>query len=65
MKIKCLKSDNDIEYTDSKFIKLCKYHGIKRHFTIHKTPQQKGVAEMMNIIIVENARCFQAECRVC
>ncbi|RVW84629.1 hypothetical protein CK203_044653 [Vitis vinifera] len=37
-KIKCLKLDNGIEYTDSKFTELCEQHGIKRHFTICKTP---------------------------
>ena len=38
-KIKCLGSDNSIEHIDSRFIELCKEHGIKRHFTIQKTPQ--------------------------
>ena len=37
-KIKCLKLDNGTEYTDSKFTELCEQHGIKRHFTICKTP---------------------------
>ncbi|KAL6316840.1 hypothetical protein AAG906_022510 [Vitis piasezkii] len=38
-KIKCLRSDNGTEYTDSKFTKLCEQHEIKRHFTVPKTPQ--------------------------
>ena len=37
-KIKCLKLDNGTEYTDSKFTELCEQHGIKRHFTVSKTP---------------------------
>ena len=37
-KIKCLKSNNGTEYTDSKFTELCEQHGIKRHFTVCKTP---------------------------
>ena len=36
--IKCLRSDNGIEYTDSRFTKLCKEHGIKRPFIVQKTP---------------------------
>ncbi|KAE8699066.1 hypothetical protein F3Y22_tig00110597pilonHSYRG01396 [Hibiscus syriacus] len=47
-KIKCLRSDNGTEYTDSQFLNFCKEHGIKRHFTVRKTPQQNGVAERMN-----------------
>ena len=52
-KIKCLKSNNGTEYTDSKFTELCEHHGIKRHFTISKTPQQNGVAERMNRTIAK------------
>ena len=37
-KIKCLRSDNGTEYTNSRFIELCKEHGIKRHFIVRKTP---------------------------
>ncbi|KAE8685445.1 hypothetical protein F3Y22_tig00111098pilonHSYRG00167 [Hibiscus syriacus] len=47
-KIKCLRSDNGTEYTDSQFLQFCKEHGIQRHFTVRKTPQQNGVAERMN-----------------
>ena len=36
-KIKCLRSDNGTEYTDSKFTELCEQYGIKRHFTLHST----------------------------
>ena len=58
-KIKCLKSDNGIVYTNSRFTELCKEHGIKRYFIIRKTPQQNGVAEKMNRSIVERARQFR------
>ena len=56
-KIKCLKLDNGTKYTNSRFTKLCKKHGIKRHFKVWKTPRWNGVAEMMNRSIVESARC--------
>ena len=58
-KIKCLRSDNGTEYTDIKFKELCEQHGIKRHFTVRKTPQQNGVAERMNRTIAERARCLR------
>ena len=63
-KIKCLKSDNGIEYIDSRLTKLCKEHGIKRHFTIRKTPQHNSVAERMNRSIVERARCIRLNARI-
>ena len=58
-KIKCIGSDNGIEYTESRFTELCKEHGIKRHFTIQKTPHRNGVAKMMNRSITERARCIK------
>uniref|UniRef100_A0A2N9HC61 Integrase catalytic domain-containing protein n=1 Tax=Fagus sylvatica TaxID=28930 RepID=A0A2N9HC61_FAGSY len=39
--------------------KFCEEHGIKRHFTVRKTPQQNGVAERLNRTITETARCLR------
>ncbi|KAL4360887.1 hypothetical protein GQ457_04G022640 [Hibiscus cannabinus] len=58
-KIKYLRSDNGIEYTDSQFQRFCEDHGIQRHFTVRKTPQQNGVAERMNRSLNERARCLR------
>ncbi|KAE8655249.1 hypothetical protein F3Y22_tig00117034pilonHSYRG01568 [Hibiscus syriacus] len=44
---------------DSQFLHFCKEHGIKRHFTVRKTPQQNGVAERMNRSLNERARCLR------
>ncbi|KAK3021134.1 hypothetical protein RJ639_045907 [Escallonia herrerae] len=38
--------------------KFCKNEGIMRHHTIRKTPQQNGIAERMNRILLERARCM-------
>jgi transposase InsO family protein len=54
--VKCLKTDNGIEYTNAKFRNFYLQHGIKKHFTVHMTPQQNGVAERMNMSIVEKAQ---------
>jgi transposase InsO family protein len=54
-KVKCLRIDNDIEYTNDEFRDLCEQHGIKRYFTICKTQQQNSVAEKMNRSIAERA----------
>uniref|UniRef100_A0A2N9HA88 CCHC-type domain-containing protein n=1 Tax=Fagus sylvatica TaxID=28930 RepID=A0A2N9HA88_FAGSY len=58
-KIKCLRTDNGTEYRDGDFLKFCEEYGIKRHFTVRKTPQQNGVAERLNRTITEIARCLR------
>jgi transposase InsO family protein len=58
-KIKCLRTDNGTEYRDGNFLKFCEEHGIKRHFTVRKTPQQNGVAERLNRTITETVRCLR------
>ncbi|KAE8733183.1 Detected protein of unknown function [Hibiscus syriacus] len=59
LKIKCLRSENGTEYTDSQFLNFYKEHGIKRHFTVRKTPQQNGVAKRMDRLLNERARCLR------
>jgi transposase InsO family protein len=55
-KVKCLETDNGTEYTNDEFRNLCEQHGIKKHFTVRKTPQQNSVAEMMNRSIAERVQ---------
>ena len=43
MKIKCLRSDNGVEFTSNEFYTYCEENGIKRHFSTTYTPQQNGV----------------------
>jgi transposase InsO family protein len=50
--VKCLRTNNGTEYTNNEFKYFYEQHGIKRHFTVRKTPQQNGVVEMMNRFIV-------------
>lgn len=38
-KIKCLRIDNEKEYTNDKFLVLCKQEGIERQFNVPYTPQ--------------------------
>jgi transposase InsO family protein len=58
-KVKCLRTDNDIEYTNEEFRDFYEQHGIKRYFTVRKTLQQNGVAERMNRSIAEKAWCLR------
>ena len=54
--IKCLRTDNGGEFTSLEFEQYCKDEGIIRHKTNVYTPQQNGVAERMNMTLLERAR---------
>ena len=43
--VKCLHTDNGLDFCSDKFNALCKSEGIVRHHTIRHTSQQNGVAE--------------------
>ena len=47
-KLKCPRSDNGGEYCSKEFERYCTTHRIRREKTIPSTPQQNGVAELMN-----------------
>jgi transposase InsO family protein len=55
-KIKCLRFDNEGEFTSKEFMDYCSRHGIKRQFSIARTTQQNGVVERKNRTIHEMAR---------
>jgi transposase InsO family protein len=54
-KIKCLRSDSGGEFTSKKFMDYCNRHGIKRQFSISRTPQQNEVVEIKNMTLHEMA----------
>lgn len=51
-KVKALRSDNGGEYVSNEFNNLCVVEGFKRELTTLHNPQQNGVAERKNKIIV-------------
>lgn len=57
-RLKCLRSDNGLEYMSSVFAEFCKNNGIQHQLTCVYTPQQNGVAERANRTIVEKAKCM-------
>jgi transposase InsO family protein len=57
--LKCLRSDNGGEYCSKEFDDYCSYHGIRREKTVPRTPQENGVSERMNRIIMEHARSMR------
>ena len=56
MKIKCLRLDNGGEFTSNEFNEFCEIQGIKRQFSVAKTPQQNDVVERKNRTVQEAAR---------
>ena len=61
VKIKCLKSDNGGEFTSNEFNEFYEGHGIKRQFSVARTPQQNGVVERKNRIVQEAAKTMLNE----
>ncbi|RDX71499.1 hypothetical protein CR513_49143, partial [Mucuna pruriens] len=72
-RIKCLRTNNEVEYVDGDFLAFCKQEGIVRQFSVPHTPQQNGVAERMNRTLLERTRAmlqtagvaksFKAKCK--
>jgi transposase InsO family protein len=56
--IKVLRIDNGREFCGNEFKKLCKKCGISRKTTTPYTPQYNGVAERMNMTLMEKTRCM-------
>jgi hypothetical protein len=64
LKIKFLRSDRGGEFTSDEFNNYCETHGIKRKFSISRTPQQNGVVERINKIVQEMAKAMLDESEV-
>jgi len=60
-KIKCLSYDRGGGFTSNEFFDFCEEHGIRREFSIARTPQQNGVVERMNITVQQMARAMLNE----
>ena len=46
--LKAVRSDRGGEFSSRNFKEFCDKHGIKREYTILRTPQQNGVVERQN-----------------
>ncbi|GJV02370.1 retrovirus-related pol polyprotein from transposon TNT 1-94 [Tanacetum coccineum] len=57
-KLKKLRTDNGLEFCNQEFNNLCKESGIARHLTVVGTPQQNGLAERMNRMLLNKVRCL-------
>ncbi|GJR41683.1 putative ribonuclease H-like domain-containing protein [Tanacetum coccineum] len=60
-KVKVIKCDNRTEFKNKEMNQFCERKGIKREFSVARTPQQYGVAERKNRTLIEVARTMLAE----
>ncbi|GKG24028.1 putative ribonuclease H-like domain-containing protein, partial [Tanacetum coccineum] len=49
-------SDNGTEFKNRNMLEFCGNKGIKQEYSNARTPQQNGVAERMNMTLIEAAR---------
>ncbi|GJY24837.1 putative ribonuclease H-like domain-containing protein [Tanacetum coccineum] len=60
-KVKIIRCDHGIEFKNHTMNELCAKKGIKREFSMARTPQQNGVAERKNRTLIEAARTINSK----
>ncbi|GKD80566.1 putative ribonuclease H-like domain-containing protein, partial [Tanacetum coccineum] len=63
-KVKVIRSDNGTEFKNSVMNQFCEMKGIKREFSVARTPQQNGVAERKNRTLIEAARTMLVDSKL-
>ncbi|KAH9767149.1 hypothetical protein KPL71_011170 [Citrus sinensis] len=63
-KVKKLRTDNGLEYCNQMFDDFCASEGIGRHRIVRMTPQQNGLAEMMNRTLMNKVRCMMIQSKL-
>ncbi|GJU53217.1 gag-pol polyprotein [Tanacetum coccineum] len=58
------KSDNGTEFKNHVMDEFCREKGIKREYSVARTPQQNGVAERKNRTLIEAARTMLADSKL-
>ncbi|GJX20440.1 putative ribonuclease H-like domain-containing protein, partial [Tanacetum coccineum] len=59
-KVKIIRCYNGTEFKNRVMSEFCEKKGIKREFSVARTPQQNGVAERRNMTLIEAARTIKA-----
>ncbi|GJT26347.1 putative ribonuclease H-like domain-containing protein [Tanacetum coccineum] len=63
-KVKIIRSDNGTEFKNKVMDDFCREKGIKREYSVARTPQQNGVAERRNRTLIEAARIMLADSKL-
>nr|GEW39683.1 putative ribonuclease H-like domain-containing protein [Tanacetum cinerariifolium] len=61
LKVKVIRSDNGTEFKNYDLNQFCEMKGIKKEFSVPRTPQQNGIAERKNMTLIEAARTMLAD----
>nr|GEZ21971.1 hypothetical protein [Tanacetum cinerariifolium] len=64
LKVKIIRCDNGGEFRNKEINDFCSGKGIKREFSNARTPQQNGVAERRNKILIEEARIMLVDAKL-
>ncbi|GJV11632.1 putative ribonuclease H-like domain-containing protein [Tanacetum coccineum] len=63
-RVKVIRCDNGTEFKNKEMNQFCERKGIKREFSVARTPQQNGVAERKNRTLIEDARTMLADSKL-
>ncbi|GKB14980.1 putative ribonuclease H-like domain-containing protein [Tanacetum coccineum] len=63
-KVKVIRCDNGTEFKNSIMNPFCEIKGIKREFSVARTPQQNGVAKRKNRTLIEAARTMLVDSKL-
>ncbi|GJY42302.1 putative ribonuclease H-like domain-containing protein [Tanacetum coccineum] len=63
-KVKIIRSDNGTEFKNKVMDDFCREKGIRREYSVARTPQQNGVAERRNRTLIEAARTMLADSKL-
>ncbi|GKF16408.1 putative ribonuclease H-like domain-containing protein [Tanacetum coccineum] len=63
-KVKIIRSDNGTEFNNKVIDDFCREKGIKREYSVARTPQQNGVAERRDRTLIEAARTMLADSKL-
>ncbi|GJY32556.1 putative ribonuclease H-like domain-containing protein [Tanacetum coccineum] len=64
LKVKIIRSDNGTEFKNKVMDDFCREKGIKREYSVARTPQQNSVAERRNRTLIEAARTMLADSKL-
>ncbi|GKB22264.1 putative ribonuclease H-like domain-containing protein [Tanacetum coccineum] len=64
LRVKVIRCDNRTEFKNMVMNQFCEMKGIKREFSVARTPQQNGVAERKNRTLIEAVRTMLADLKL-
>nr|GFA57521.1 hypothetical protein [Tanacetum cinerariifolium] len=61
LKVKIIRCDNGTEFKNADLNQFCGLKGIKREFSVPRTPQQNGIADKKNRTLIKAAKTLLAD----